>query len=137
MAQRQSNSRKRKSANQKDRKLAREAQAQARKIGQQYQNAASTGLELGSRSISEFNRGLQDITDEMTDYSKRSLEDVVRAWQRLLDARPFGQLIEIQTRYVQNAYEAYASELSRFGEIYLGLARRVAKPIEKVTRQSK
>ena len=137
MAQKQSNSRKRKTANQKDRKLAREAQAQARKIGQQYQNAASTGLELGSRSISEFNRGLQDITDEMTDYSKRSLEDVMRAWQRLLDARPFGQLIEIQTRCVQSAYEAYASEASRFGEIYLGLARRVARPIEQVTRRSK
>ena len=137
MAQRQSNSRKRKSANQKNRKLAREAQGQARKIGQQYQNAASTGLELSSRSISEFNKGLQDITDEMTDYSKRSLEDMVRAWQRLLDARPFGQLIEIQTRYVQRAYEAYASEASRFGEIYLGLARRVARPIEQVTRRSK
>ena len=137
MAQRQSNSRKRKSANQKNRKLAREAQGQARKIGEQYQNAASTGLELSSRSISEFNRGLQDITDEMTDYSKRSLEDMVRAWQRLLDARPFGQLIEIQTRYVQSAYEAYASEVSRFGEIYLGLARRVARPIEQVTRRSK
>ena len=137
MAQRQSNSRKRKSANQKNRKLAREAQGQARKIGEQYKNAASTGLELSIRSISEFNRGLQDITDEMTDYSKRSLEDVVRAWQRLLDARPFGQLIEIQTRYVQSAYEAYASEASRFGEIYLGLARRVARPIEQVTRRSK
>jgi len=137
MAQRNSKSRKRKSANQKNRNLARQAQGQARKIGQQYQNAASTGLELSSRSISEFNRGFQDITEEVTDYSKRSLEDVVRAWQRLLDARPLGQLIEIQTRYVQNAYEAYASEMSRFGEIYLGLARRVAKPIEQVTRRSK
>ena len=30
-----------------------------------------------------------------------------------------------------------ASEVSRFGEIYLGLARRVARPIEQVTRRSK
>ena len=137
MAQRKSNNRKIKSANQKHKSLARAAQKQARKIGQEYQNAAVTGLEASSRSVSEFNRGMQEIADEMTDYSKRSLEEVVGAWQRLLDARPFGRLVEIQTRYIQNAYEAYTSEASRIGELYLGLARRVADPIEKVTRRSR
>ena len=137
MAQRQRNHRKRKSTNQKPKNLARAAQGQARKIGQEYQNAAITGLEVSRRSVSEFNRGLQEIADEMTDYSKQSLEEVVRAWQRLLDARPFGRLVEIQTRYMQNAYEAYASEASRVGELYLGLARRVADPIKQVTRRSR
>ena len=124
MAQRKSTNRKRKRANHKHKNLARAAQGQARKIGrQEYQNAAV--------------RGMQEIADEMTDYSKRSLEEVVGAWQRLLDARPFGRLVEIQTRYIQNAYEAYTSEASRIGELYLGLARRVADPIEKVTRRSR
>ena len=95
MAQRQRNNRKRKSANQKHTNLARAAEGQARKIGQEYQNAAIAGLEVGSRSVSEFNRGLQEIADEMTDYSKQSLEEVMRAWQRLLDARMFGRLVEI------------------------------------------
>ena len=135
MAQRKSNNRKRKT-NQKHKNLARTAQGQARKIGQEYQNAAATGLEISSRSINEFNRGLQEITDEMTDYSKRSLDEVVRAWQRLLDARPFGRLVEIQTRYMQTAYEAYASEASRVSELYLGLARRAADPIKKISRRS-
>jgi hypothetical protein len=135
MAQRKSNNRKRKT-NQKHKNLARAAQGQARKIGQEYQNAAATGLEISSRSINEFNRGLQEITDEMTDYSKRSLDEVVRAWQRLLDARPFGRLVEIQTRYMQTAYEAYASEASRVSELYLGLARRAADPIKKISRRS-
>ena len=135
MAQRQRNNRKRKRANQKHKNFAEAAQGQARKIGQEYHNAAVTGLEASSRSVSEFNRGLQEIADEMTDYSKRSLEEVVRAWQRLLDTRPFGRLVEIQSRYIENAYQAYASEASRVGELYLGLARRVADPIEKVTRR--
>ena len=137
MAQRQRNNRKRKSTNRKPKNLARADQRQARKIGQEYQNAAITGLGVSSRSVSEFNRGLQEIADEMTDYTKQSLEEVVRAWQRLLDARPFGRLVEIQTRYMQNAYEAYASEASRVGELYLGLARRVADPIKQVTRRSR
>ena len=137
MAQRQRNNRKRKSANQKHKKLARAAQGQARKIGEEYQNAAVAGLEVSSRSVSEFNRGLQEIADEMTDYSKRSLEEVVRAWQRLLDAKMVGRLVEIQTRYIQNAYDAYASEASRVGELYLGSARRVADSMKQVTRRSR
>jgi hypothetical protein len=136
MAQRKSNNRKRKT-NQKHKNFARAAQGQARKIGQEYQNAAATGLEVSSRSINEFNRGLQEIADEMTDYSKRSLDEVVRAWQRLLDARPFGRLVEIQTRYMQSAYEAYASEASRVSELYLGLTRGAADPIEKISRRSR
>jgi hypothetical protein len=137
MAQRQRNNRKRKTANQKHKNLARATEGQARKIGQDYQNAAAAGLELSSRSVSEFNRGLQEIADEMTDYSKQSLEEVVRAWQRLLDARMFGRLVEIQTRYIQNAYEACASEASRVGELYLGSARRVAASMKQVTRRSR
>ena len=137
MAQRQRNNRKRKSANQKHKNLTRATEGQARKIGQDYQNAAAAGLELSNRSVSEFNRGLQEIADEMTDYSKKSLEEVVRAWQRLLDARMFGRLVEIQTRYLQNAYEAYASEASRVGELYLGSTRRVADSMKQVTRRSR
>jgi hypothetical protein len=137
MAQRQRNNRKRKSANQKHKNLSRATEEQARKIGQDYQNAAAAGLELSNRSVSEFNRGLQEIANEMTDYSKQSLEEVVRAWQRLLDARMFGRLVEIQTRYLQNAYEAYASEASRVGELYLGSTRRAAESMKKVTRRSR
>jgi hypothetical protein len=117
--------------------LARADQRQVRKIGQEYQNAAAAGLEVSSHSVSEFNRGLQEFADEMTDYSKRSLEEVVRAWQRLLDARMFGRLVEIQTRYIQNAYEAYTSEASRVGELYLGSARRAAESMKQVTRRSR
>jgi len=135
MAQRQRNNRKRKSANQKHKNLARGRQV--RKIGQDYQNAAAATLEVSSRSVREFNRGLQEFADEMTDYSKRSLEEVVRAWQRLLDARMFGRLDEIQTRYIQNAYEAYASEASRVGELYLGSARRAAESMKRVTPRSR
>ena len=137
MAQRQRNNRKRKIANQKHKNLARAAEGHARKISKEYQNAAAAGLEVSSRSVSEFNRGLQEIADEMTDYSKQSLEEVVRAWQRLLDARMFGRLVEIQTRYIQNAYEAYASEASRVGEMYLGSARRAAESMKQVTRRSR
>lgn len=131
-----SNNRKRKTGNRKQTNAGRAVQSQTTQISREYREAAATGLEVGNRSISEFSRGLQEVTDEMADYSKQSLEQVVRAWQQFLDARLFGRLLEIQTRYIETAYEAYASQASRANELYLGLARQAAEPIEGVTRQS-
>jgi len=131
-----------KRANQKRKQVAEEAQDQTKRVVRKYQKAAMTGLEAAgfeaaSRSIIEFNKGLREITDEMNEYSKRSFEDVFRAWQHFLEARPLRQLVEIQTRHAQSAYEAYVEEISRLGELYLGLTRRSSKPLRREPRRSK
>ena len=72
---------------------------------------------------------------EMTDFSKRRMEDVLQAWQQLLRARHFGDVVEVQTRYAQRAYDAYTSEMSKLGEMYLGTARSAAKPVEETSRR--
>ena len=101
-----------------------------------YQSAASTGLKAASQSVGEFNNGFREIADEMNEYSLRSLENVFHAWQQFLDARPLRQVVELQTRYAQNAYEAYVAEISRLGNLYLSLTRRVSKPLGQVSRRS-
>src|SRR5262245_23135615 len=131
-----------KRANQKRKQVAEEAQGQTKRVARKYQKAARTGLEAAgfeatSRSVIEFNKGLREIADEINEYSKRSLEDVFRAWQHFLEARPLRQLIEIQTRQAQSAYEAYVAEISRLGELYLGLTGRSSKPTKQVPRRSK
>jgi hypothetical protein len=131
-----------KRANQKRKQVVEEAQDQTKRVARKYQKAAMTGLEAAgfeaaSRSIIEFNKGLREIADEMNEYSKRSFEDVFRAWQHFLEARPLRQLVEIQTRHAQSAYEAYVEEISRLGELYLGLTRRNSKPLRREPRRSK
>ena len=72
------------------------------------------------------------IANEMNTYSVRSLEQVFHAWQEFLDAGPLRQAVELQAQYVQNAqnaYEAYVDEVSRLGEMYLDVTRRVSKPL--------
>ena len=76
-------------------------------------NAATTGLKATGRSVGDFNDGFREIADEMNEYSVRSLENVFRAWQQFLDARPLRQAVELQTRYAQNAYEAYVGEMTK------------------------
>jgi hypothetical protein len=128
--------RKAKRASQKRTQVARQAQHQAKRIDRKHQNAATSGLNAASRSVGEFNNGFREIANEMNEFSIRSLENVFRAWQQFLDARPLRQVVEHQTRCAQNAYEAYVTEFSRLGDLYLSLTRRASEPLRQVSRRS-
>ena len=69
----------------------------------------------------------------MTDFSRRRFEDVFQSWEQLLRARSFGDVVEVQTRYAQKAYDAYTSEMSKLGEMYLSTTRETSKPIERAS----
>jgi hypothetical protein len=101
----------------------------------QLAREGTSGLNAVSRSV-EFNNGFREIADEMNASSIRSLENVFRAWQQFLDARPLQQVVEHQTRCVQNAYEAYVTEFSRLGDLYISLTRRASEPMRQVSRRS-
>ena len=122
-----------KRASKKRSQLAKEAQDTSTRIERLYQDAATTGLKaMSSNSVGEFNDGVRHIAEEMNSYSVRSLEQVFQAWQQFLDAGPLRQVFELQAQYVQNAqnaYDAYVDEISRLGEMYLDVTRRVSKPL--------
>jgi phasin family protein len=108
---------------------------EANRIGQQAQERVQSGFEAASRSFSEANRGFQAMAAEMTDFSKRRMEDVLQAWQQLLQARNFGDVVDAQTRYAQRAYEAYTSEVSKLGEMCLDTTRSAARSVEQTSRR--
>jgi hypothetical protein len=49
--------------------------------------------------------------------------------------RHLGDVVEVQTRYAQRAYDAYMSEMSKLGEMYLGTARNAASPVKESSRR--
>ena len=130
-----------KRASKKRGQLPKEAQDTETRIERLYQDAATTGFKAMSRhSVGEFNDGFRQIAKEMNSYSVRSLEQVFNAWQEFLDAGPLRQVFELQAQYVQNAqnaYEAYVDEVSRLGEMYLDVTRRVSKPWHGLNGQNK
>ena len=120
--------------------LANESQERTTRIQRLYQNTAMTGLKATSRSFDDFNDGFRQMAGEMNEYSGRYLEQVFHAWQQFLDAGPLRQAVELQTRYAhnaQNAYEAYVDEISRLGDLYLNVTRRVSKPLAQASRRAK
>jgi hypothetical protein len=108
---------------------------QARRVGQEYQRVLQSGFESASRSIAEANRGFQVIAAEVTNYSTKSLEDVLRAWEQLINARSFPHAIDIQTRYAQKTFDAFISEFSKLTDLYLDLTRDASTPVERAARR--
>lgn len=100
-------------------------------IGEEYQRLSKEGFDAATRSFGEMNRGFQALAAEMTDYSKRTFDDVLRAWEQLLGAKSVDQMTEIQAQYARKAYDSYMSEMSKLGEMYVAIARNTAKPVEQ------
>ncbi|MHA1517301.1 MAG: phasin family protein [Alphaproteobacteria bacterium] len=97
---------------------------------EEFQNTGKDNFDAAVRSFGEMNKGLQAIAAEMTDYSKKAFEDSTRAFEQLVGAKSIEQAIEIQSQYAKKAYDTYMAEMSKIGEMYVGLAKDAYKPVE-------
>jgi hypothetical protein len=43
-------------------------------------------------------------------------------------------VVQVQTQHAQKAYEAYTSEMSKLGEMYMGVVRNASKRVEEASR---
>ncbi len=68
------------------------------KFGEEFQRASKDGFDAAVSSFGEVNKGLQAITAEVTAYSRKAFEDGTRAWDQLLRAKSFEQVIEVQSQ---------------------------------------
>ena len=73
----------------------------------------------------------------MTDYSKKAFDDAIRTWEQLIGVRSLEQAIEIQTQYAKRVYENHMAELSKLGEMCVGMVQAASKPVEESSRKFK
>ena len=106
------------------------------KFGEEFQRVGKDGFDATVRSFGEVNKGLQAIAAEVTAYSKKAFEDGTRAFEQLLGAKSFEQVIEVQSQYAKKAYDTYVAELSKLGEMYAGLTRNAYKPVEQAAAKA-
>jgi hypothetical protein len=106
------------------------------RFSDEVQRAGKNGFDAAVSSFAEANKALQAIAAEITAYSKKTFEDGTRAFEQLLGAKSFGQVIEIQSQYARMVYEAHVAELSKLGEMYAGLTRNAYKPVEQAAAKA-
>jgi hypothetical protein len=102
-----------------------------RNISEEYQKFGQNRLDAAMRSYGEAGKGLQAFAAEVTDYSKRTFDDCLRAWEQLLGARSIDQAVEIQSQYVKRAFDAHVAEMTKLGELVTQLTRNAYAPIEQ------
>ena len=104
-------------------------------MGQQAQERMQSGLEAANRSFMEANKGFQALAAEMTEYSKAAFDDAIRTWEKLIGVGSLEQAMQIQSDYAKRVYENHMAELSKLGEMCMGMMRDASKPVEDASRK--
>ncbi len=97
---------------------------------EEFQKVGKDGFDASVRAMGEWSKGVQAIASEMTDYSKKAFEDSTRAFEQLVSAKSAEQALEIQSQFAKKAYDDYMAEMSKLGEMYVGMAQDAYKPME-------
>ena len=95
-----------------------------------YQKASQDGLKKTMESFGSYSKGLQAITVEAADYSKKSFEAGTAHVEALAGVKSLDKAIEAQSKFVKTAYEGAVAEATKLGELYVDLAKDLAKPFE-------
>ncbi len=82
------------------------------------------------KSYSAFAQGMQTLTSEATDFSKKSYEHNAAAMEKMFGAKSFEKAFEIQSDYAKSAYEAFVAQATKMSEIYTDTARKAYEPYE-------
>jgi hypothetical protein len=116
-------------------RMGQEALDQGKRKGEEFQNTAQSGFVAASRAFTEANRGFQVLATEMMKYSKAAFDDAIHTWEQLIGVKSLEQAVEIQSRYAKRAYENHMAELSKLGEMTVGMVRDASKPVEQASKR--
>ena len=79
----------------------------------------------------DFTTTLQAIFAEGADYTKKSVETRLALGEKLLGAKSFDTVIQIQTEYAKTAYADFVAEATKMGELHSELAKAAFKPAQQ------
>ncbi len=76
-------------------------------------------------------KGMQAITTEMTDYSKKSFEKSRAHFEKLIGVKNINEAIQLQSDFAKSAYEDFVAEATKIGGLYSDLAKEAFTPTKK------
>ncbi|MFC5385551.1 phasin family protein [Aquamicrobium segne] len=99
-------------------------------VHEEFSKYGKEFTDSGLRSFASLSKGAQAIAVEASEYSKKNLQAGSAAFEKLIAAKSFEEAVSIQTDYAKQSYETFVSGATRFGDLYLELAREAYKPFE-------
>ena len=87
--------------------------------------------QLNGVDFSSFSTTLQAIFTEGADYTKKAVETRLALGEKLLGAKSFETVIQIQSEYAKTSYAAFVAQAAKMGELHSNLAKAAFKPAEQ------
>jgi hypothetical protein len=87
-------------------------------------------LDATMKAFGSVSKSMQAISAEMVDYTKKAFEQGTAATEKLLSAKSFDKVFEVQSDYARTAYEGFVAEATKLGELYADLAKQACRPFE-------
>ena len=84
----------------------------------------------------EVSSNILAIATETTNYSKKYLDNSLEFVEKLLGAKSFDTVIQIQSEYAKTSFEDFVAQSKKIGELYSNLAKVAFKPVEEAVAKS-
>jgi hypothetical protein len=94
-------------------------------------DAGNGQLDAAATEATSFVTIFQAIVAEGTDYTKKSVETRLAWFEKLLGAKSFDTVFQVQSEYAKTAYGAFVAQAFKMGELYSDLAKAGFKPMER------
>ena len=101
------------------------------------QKLGQVNVEGTMKAITEWQKSMQAIAAEMTNYSKRSFEDGTQTFEKLMSVKSIDQVVEIQTSFAKRAYDEYMQQMNKIGGMYSEFAKEAYKPVERALNSAR
>ena len=95
-----------------------------------FQKYGQENVDLAVKAFGAASKSAQAIATEMSDYSKKAIDDGTQAFEKVLGSKSPEAAFETQQSYLKGAYEGFVSEATKLGELYTNLAKEAYKPYE-------
>ena len=99
-----------------------------------FQRLGQQNVEKAIKMFGEWNKGWRTISAEMTDFTRRSLEDGIATVEKLLRAKSLDQAVGIQSDFTARAFDGYFHNLSKISGMYAQLLKDSYQPLEQVVQ---
>jgi hypothetical protein len=96
----------------------------------QLQKLGRDNFDLGLRLFGGTNNVAQAITQEIAEYSRRTLQQNVSVGEKLAGSKTLDGTIDLQSDHAKAAIDDFVAQSKRMGELYQSLAIQAAKSLE-------
>lgn len=94
------------------------------------QNFGKEGFEAFVASATAMTKGFQSMAQEASEYSRKAVEVNASNVEKLVAARSFERVVEVQQLAAKDVYETSVANATKLGEIYVAAAKEAYKPFE-------